>query len=102
MRYPVLFALLTALFWGLYGPALGQARSALLSPFKPYVAIGFAYLQGGLLVEWIESTHGAQAIHDLLEGFGGDPGLEASDRVAGEVTQDRLALRAHCFGEHLA
>ena len=25
MKYPILFALLTALFWGLYGPALGQA-----------------------------------------------------------------------------
>lgn len=48
MRYPVLFAVLTALCWGLYGPALGQARSALLSPFKPYVAIGVAYLVWGI------------------------------------------------------
>lgn len=48
MKYPVLFALLTALCWGLYGPALGQARSALLSPFKPYVAIGVAYLVWGI------------------------------------------------------
>ncbi len=40
MRYPILFALLTGLFWGLYGPALAQARSALASPFKPYFAIG--------------------------------------------------------------
>ena len=44
MRYPILFALLTGLFWGLYGPALAQARSALASPFKPYFAIGIAYL----------------------------------------------------------
>ena len=49
MKYPVLFALLTAGFWGLYGPALGQARSALLSPFKPYVAIGVAYLVWGIV-----------------------------------------------------
>lgn len=48
MKYPVLFALLTALCWGLYGPALGQARSVLLSPFKPYVAIGVAYLVWGI------------------------------------------------------
>lgn len=48
MKYPVLFAILTALCWGLYGPALGQARSALLSPFKPYVAIGVAYLVWGI------------------------------------------------------
>ena len=49
MKYPILFALLTALWWGLYGPALGQARSALLSPFKPYVAIGVAYLIWGVV-----------------------------------------------------
>jgi hypothetical protein len=49
MKYPVVFALLTALFWGCYGPALGQSRSALLSPFKPYVAIGVAYLVWGIL-----------------------------------------------------
>ncbi len=53
MKYPVFFALLVALCWGFYGPTLGQARSALLSPFKPYVAIGFAYIVwaicGGLL-----------------------------------------------------
>lgn len=48
MKYPVLFACLTALCWGLYGPSLGQARSALLSPFKPYVAIGVAYLLWGI------------------------------------------------------
>ena len=42
MKNPVLFALLTALCWGLYGPVLGQARSALASPFKPYLAIGVA------------------------------------------------------------
>ena len=43
---PFLFALGTALCWGLYGPTLGKARlaDADLSPFKPYVGIGLAYL----------------------------------------------------------
>ena len=49
MKLPVLFALLTALFWGMYGPALGNARSGLASPFKPYVAIGIAYLIWGVV-----------------------------------------------------
>jgi len=49
MKYPLLFAILTALFWGLYGPALGQARAGLASPFKPYVAIGIAYLIWGVV-----------------------------------------------------
>ncbi|MEX0726605.1 MAG: hypothetical protein WEB58_20580 [Planctomycetaceae bacterium] len=50
MKYPVLFALLTALCWGLYGPTLGQARTGLGgSPFKPYVAIGIAYLIWGII-----------------------------------------------------
>lgn len=41
---PVLLALCTAVCWGLYGPILGKARDAELSPFKPYVLIGVAYL----------------------------------------------------------
>ena len=49
MRYPILFAALTALCWGLYGPALGEARSSLASPFKPYFAIGAADLTWGLV-----------------------------------------------------
>jgi hypothetical protein len=59
MKYPILFALLTALCWGLYGPVLAQARSALLSPFKPYVVIGVAYLiwgiVGGLIGMWFKN-----------------------------------------------
>ena len=58
MKYPVLFALLTALCWGAYGPVLGEARSILASPFKPYVMIGFAYLVwgilGGLVGMWLK------------------------------------------------
>lgn len=49
----ILFALATATFWGVYGPALGFARSSssppLWSPFKPYVFIGVAYLVWGVL-----------------------------------------------------
>jgi hypothetical protein len=55
---PVLFALATALCWGLYGPILGKARVADTSPFKPYVAIGVAYLViailGGLIGMWFQ------------------------------------------------
>lgn len=43
---PVLFALGTAFFWGLYGPTIGNAqiKGGGWSPFKPYVFIGIAYL----------------------------------------------------------
>lgn len=47
--WPVIFAAMTALFWGMYGPAIGQARNELTSPFKPYVAIGVAYLIWGIV-----------------------------------------------------
>ena len=45
------FAVATALFWGVYGPALSEARSSTneWSPFKPYVFIGVAYLVWGVL-----------------------------------------------------
>jgi len=49
MKSPIIFALLTGLFWGLYGPVLGQSRSFLASPFKPFVAIGAAYLVWGVV-----------------------------------------------------
>lgn len=43
----ILFAVLTAFFWGVYGPALGNARSSAKPPewsaFKPYLFIGVAY-----------------------------------------------------------
>lgn len=45
MKWPIIFALLTGLFWGTYGPALGLARAAEgNNPFKPYLMIGIAYL----------------------------------------------------------
>lgn len=49
----ILFAVATAFFWGLYGPALGNARSSAKppewSPYKPYMFIGIAYLVWGCL-----------------------------------------------------
>ena len=55
MLIPILFALGTAIFWGCYGPTIGNAQTPRLdgkplappdgwSPFKPYVFIGIAYL----------------------------------------------------------
>jgi len=44
MKWPIIFALLTGLFWGTYGPALGVSRAAEHNPFKPYLMIGLAYL----------------------------------------------------------
>ncbi len=47
---PVIFASLTALFWGMYGPAIGFARTAEgNNPFKPYLMIGVAYLIWAIL-----------------------------------------------------
>lgn len=50
-------ALCTAVFWGCYGPTLAVARGHLNSPWKPYVAIGIAYLVSavlcGLIAMWI-------------------------------------------------
>jgi drug/metabolite transporter (DMT)-like permease len=57
---PILFALGTAICWGLYGPTIANARSPekLWSPFKPYVGIGLAYIVwafvGGLIVMWMK------------------------------------------------
>src|SRR5690606_22396305 len=45
----LIFAIATALFWGMYGPALGKARTPGDSPFKPYIFIGLAYLIWGMI-----------------------------------------------------
>ncbi|MEM8669756.1 MAG: hypothetical protein AAGG48_19675 [Planctomycetota bacterium] len=60
MLIPILFAVGTAIFWGCYGPTIGNAQAPkpegvpLWSPFKPYVFIGIAYLViaviGGLIM----------------------------------------------------
>jgi uncharacterized membrane protein len=51
MKTFVWFALATAVCWGLYGPVLTKARLAdpQQSTFKPFVAIGMAYLVWGVL-----------------------------------------------------
>jgi drug/metabolite transporter (DMT)-like permease len=49
VKIGLIFAVATALFWGLYGPALGKARTDGESPFKPYIFIGLAYLIWGML-----------------------------------------------------
>lgn len=46
---PIFYAVLTALCWGTYGPVLAESRTFLKSPFKPYVAIGLAYLVWGII-----------------------------------------------------
>ena len=73
MKYPLIFAIATALFWGLYGPALGQARAGLGSPFKPYVAIGVAYLiwgiVGGVVGMWYKGDSFAFSGAGSLWGF---------------------------------
>ena len=57
---PILFACLTAMCWGLYGPMIQNARSTTgeWSPLKPYVFIGVAYLVwaigGGLVGMYIK------------------------------------------------
>lgn len=65
MLIPILFAVATAVFWGCYGPTIGNAQAPRVdgrpllppegwSPFKPYVFIGIAYLViailGGLVM----------------------------------------------------
>lgn len=49
LSLPIVFALLTGLFWGTYGPTLAQARFFEKSAFKPYVMIGVAYLVWGII-----------------------------------------------------
>jgi len=65
MLIPILFAIGTAVFWGCYGPTIGNAQTPRVdgkpllppegwTPFKPYVFIGIAYLviaiAGGLVM----------------------------------------------------
>ncbi len=53
---PIIFALLTAMFWGLYGPVLAKARTE-LGPVRPWLIIGVAYfvvaIGGGYLWMWL-------------------------------------------------
>lgn len=76
---PILFALGTALCWGVYGPALTNARSTARpqewSPFKPYVFIGVAYLViaivGGLIAMKLKGdTFSYSGTHSAARDWG--------------------------------
>jgi drug/metabolite transporter (DMT)-like permease len=81
MLVPILFALGTAMFWGLYGPTIGNAQVKLpppegWSPFKPYVFIGVAYLliaiAGGLIAMKIKGdtfTYAGDHFRTVKWGF---------------------------------
>jgi drug/metabolite transporter (DMT)-like permease len=62
----ILFALATAICWGLYGPSVANARSPKRPPewssFKPFLFIGLAYLVWGCL-------GGAAAMRSLGDSF---------------------------------
>jgi hypothetical protein len=63
---PIAFAIATAFFWGVYGPALSKGRGS-WSPFKPYMFIGVAYLVWGVL----GGLGGMKLLGDNLQ-IGGD------------------------------
>ncbi|QDU81039.1 hypothetical protein Pla110_27760 [Polystyrenella longa] len=71
---PILFALGTALCWGLYGPTLGKARDFEHSPFKPYVFIGVAYLvwaiAGSFLAMYLRKEPMTFTTNGMIWGFG--------------------------------
>jgi hypothetical protein len=46
----IIFALLAALSWGLYGPALHRGQVALGSPMRALLCVGVAYFLIGVLV----------------------------------------------------
>ena len=96
MLIPILFAIGTAIFWGCYGPTIGNAQSPRVdgrpllppegwTPFKPYVFIGIAYLViaiiGGLAMMKVRGdsfsytgTHFATAKWGFLAGCLGAAG----------------------------
>ena len=69
---PFVFALGTAMCWGLYGPTLGVARLADVdhSPFKPYVGIGIAYViiavVGGLIGMWYKGDNFVFTVSEIV------------------------------------
>ncbi len=68
MKWPIVFALLTGLFWGMYGPALAKSRSAEKSPFKPYLLIGVAYLVWGIAGGALGMLYKGDAFQFSFEG----------------------------------
>ncbi len=65
---PIVFALLTGLFWGTYGPTLAQARFFEKSAFKPYVMIGVAYLVWGIVGGLIGMSYRGDTFSFTLKG----------------------------------
>ena len=81
MLIPILFAIGTAIFWGCYGPTIGNAQAPrpegvpLWSPFKPYVFIGIAYLViaiiGGLIMMGVKGdTFSFTGVHSATAKWG--------------------------------
>ena len=117
-RLPILFAVGTAICWGLYGPILTKARHPGLPPlpppegwsaFKPYVGIGLAYLVlaivGGLIMMRVKgdtySFSGSQA-PALKWGFAagllGLAKLHGVSLVGGDLTRGPLTVTVHLLG----
>jgi uncharacterized membrane protein len=46
----IIFALLAAISWGLYGPSLHKGQVALGSPLRALLCVGFAYFLIGVIV----------------------------------------------------
>ena len=85
MLIPILFAIGTALFWGCYGPTIGNAQTPRVdgrpllppdgwTPFKPYVFIGIAYLViavvGGLVMMKVKGQE--EPVEGWLDVFDDD------------------------------
>jgi hypothetical protein len=96
---PFVFALGTALCWGLYGPTLGRARLADpdLSPFKPYVAIGIAYLVIAILGGGI----GMYLKGDSFSPSGGAAGWGLAAGVLGALGAFNLTLTMFTGGARI-
>ena len=98
MKWPIIFALLTGLFWGTYGPALGMARIAEgpKYPFKPYIMIGVAYLvwaivggvAGNLYTQGEFKYSTAGASWGLIAGSLGAVGAPATVTLCGLLGED--------------
>ena len=65
----IVFALLTGLFWGTYGPTLANCRKAEKNAFKPYLMIGLAYLVWGVAGGVIGIISTAPAGQSIVTSF---------------------------------